>query len=141
MYKCAYFSIKELVSPLVYNTFGEEAWMFFDEDFLKDIDTIRQTWGSSLKINDGNSFTESGLRTNIDYPKKTLYCSAHTMGKAVDLKDTLGRNSKLFAHICKLITQGKLKTIKRVENPKTAPTWCHVDCFQTPNGKLQVFMG
>lgn len=43
MYKCQYFSIKELVSPIVYNQWKEQSWMFFDEQVLKDLDLIRDS--------------------------------------------------------------------------------------------------
>lgn len=45
MYKCKYFTIKELVSPVVYKTWGEKAWMFFDEDVLKQLDAIIEELG------------------------------------------------------------------------------------------------
>jgi len=145
MYKCIHFGIKELVSPIVYNKFGEQAWQFFGRDELEDLDTIRETWGSSITINDwanGGQYQESGLRSNMDSlvkGKNTLYCGAHCYAKGFDLKDKMGRNAKLHAHVCNLISKGKLKSFRRVENLKSAPTWVHADSFQTQNNKLVIF--
>ena len=40
MYKCVYFGIKELVSPIVYEKWGDMAWMFFNPEVLKDLDIL-----------------------------------------------------------------------------------------------------
>lgn len=145
MYKCKYFKIYELVSKVVHATWGEQAWQFFDKDVLADLDTIRETWGSPLIINNWYSkgqYNESGLRSNMDSilkGKKTLYLSAHVLAKGFDIKDSFGRNKQLHNHICNLIEQRKLKNFRRVEKLRDTPTWCHVDAFQTANDKLLVF--
>ena len=48
MKKCKHFGIKELVSKIVFDRWGEKAWMFFDTDILEDLDTIREHWGSAI---------------------------------------------------------------------------------------------
>lgn len=137
MYKCKHFTIKELVSPVVYNSWGESAWMFFDEEVLKDLDTIREHWGKPIIINNwakGGNLKQCGLRSNMDdlvKNKKSLYLSAHCMGKAFDVHDTKGSNKALFNLIYNLIEQKKTKTIKRLENFNNTPTWVHCDSFQT----------
>lgn len=145
MYKCVHFGIKELVSPVVYQKFGEKSWMFFDKAVLEDLDIIRDTWHSSILINNwqwGGSLSQCGLRSNIDQiPKdktrrEQLYLSAHCMGKAFDLHDKMGRNKKLFEHVYSLILTGKLKAFKRLENwaaTSTGGGWVHVDSFQAEN--------
>lgn len=142
MYKCVWFGIKELVSPASYQKFGENAWMFFDKGILEDLDKIRETWGSSIIINNwqfGGELKQCGLRSNIDQiPKdktrrEQLYLSAHTMGKGFDLHDKLGRNKRLFEHCYRLILSGKLKTFKRLENWQATSSgggWVHIDSFQ-----------
>ena len=146
MYKCSYFTIKELVSLVVYNKWGEKAWMFFEENILKDLDLIRETWKSPIIINSwatGGSLKQCGLRSNMDdivkvqTSKKQLYLSGHTMGKAFDLHDKLGRNLKLYDHVLKLLKQGKLSAFKRIEDWNKTYTqggWVHVDSFQPING-------
>lgn len=142
MYKCRYFNIKELVSPLVYNQWGEKAWMFFPEADLQDLDTIRESYGSPIIINNwstGGSLKQCGLRSNLDQIVKDktnnnqLYLSAHTMGRGFDLHCKLSRNLKLYDHVLRLIKQNKLKSFQRIEDwNKTCSSggWVHTDSFQ-----------
>ena len=134
-YRCIYFGIKELVSPIVYDKWKEQAWMFFDENILQDLDTIRETYGSSIIINNwATGLKQCGLRSNMDEmvkSKKTLYLSAHTMGKGFDLHCKYGHNQKLWQHCHNLVSQKKLKSFKRLENIKNTPTWVHIDGFQS----------
>lgn len=142
MYKCKYFSIQELVSPIVYNKWGQQAWMFFDEDVLKELDYIRETFGAPIIINNwykGGNLKQCGLRSNMDdlvKSKKTLYLSAHIMGKAFDLHNGYGNHRKLYDHIYHLIKTGKLKKFKRLENFTNTFTWVHVDTY---NSDVMVF--
>lgn len=140
MYKCQYFSIKELVSPIVYNKWGEKAWMFFDEDVLRELDYIRETFGSPIIINNwasGGNLKQCGLRSNMDEIslKKTnygtLYLSGHTMCKAFDLHSSFGNHRKLYEHIYDLIKNKKLKKFKRLENFNNTITWVHCDCLNS----------
>lgn len=137
MYRCIHFGIKELVSPIVYDKWGEQAWMFFSADVLEDLDTIRDTYKSPIIINNwANNLKQCGLRSNMDElvkSKKTLYLSAHTMGKGFDLHCMYGHNKKLWEHCYNLILHKKLKTFKRLENFKDTPTWIHIDGFQSNN--------
>ena len=137
MYKCEHFGIKELVSPIVYDKWGEQAWMFFSADTLKDLDLIRETYVHRIIINNwANGLKQCGLRSNMDElvkSKKTLYLSAHTMGKGFDLHCFYGHNNKLWQHCYSLILCGKLKTFKRLENIKDTNGWVHIDCFQSNN--------
>ena len=137
MYKCQYFDIKELVSPIVYNKWKEQAWMFFSEGTLRDLDYIRETYGHPIIINNwATGLKQCGLRSNMDEivkSKKTLYLSAHTMGKGFDLHCFYGHNNKLWQHCYNLILSGKLKTFKRLENIKNTNGWTHIDTFQSDN--------
>ena len=122
MYKCKYFTIRELVSSIVYKVWGERAWMFFDEERLKELDLIRETFGSAIVINNwatGGSLEQCGLRTNKDklvMSKKTLYISAHCLGKGFDLHAGNGNHRKLFDVVYEMIKNGQLKTFMRLEN-------------------------
>ena len=137
-----YFGIKELISPVVYNKFKEEAWMFFDESTLKELDYIRETYGQPIIINNwasGGTLKQCGLRSNLDEiplsktKSNSLYLSAHTMGKGFDLHDKYGHNQKLWQHCFNLIKQGKLKSFHRIENINQTPTWTHIDAFSSHN--------
>lgn len=146
MYKCVHFGIKELVSPIVYEKWGERAWMFFDEDVLRDLDTIQETYGSGIIINNwatGGNLKQCGLRSNMDElvkSKKTLYLSAHCLARGFDLHGT--DNKKLYKDIETLIKNGKLKKFRRLESPQSIKyAWVHVDGLQTMYDKLEVFLG
>ena len=137
MKKCTHFGIKELVSKIVYDKFKEQAWMFFDPDTLSDLDVIREANGAGIIINNwasGGNLSQCGLRTNIDplvKEKKSLYVSAHILGKGFDLHDSLGRNSRLWSIVHNLIVQKKLKKIRRLENLPATPGWVHCDEYQS----------
>ena len=144
MYKCEHFKIQELVSKIVYDRFKDFAWSFFDENVLKDLDTIRDYHKMPITINNwhlGGSFSQCGFRSNLEpmvKGKTTLYCSAHCMAKAFDLHSANIR--KLYCDIEYLYNNGKLKAIKRIESPRSSKySWCHVDSFQTNSNKLEYF--
>lgn len=148
MYKCKYFKPHELVSELTYTKFGENCYQFFDEDILRELDIIRETYGRPITINNwfwGGQYKESGLRTNKDSivkNKTNLYLSAHCLAKGFDLKDKTdisGHNHTLYNHISSLIREGKLKKFRRLENIQKTPTWVHVDAFQTIFNSLVIF--
>lgn len=146
MHKCKYFKIQELVSRAVYLQFGEFAWSFFDPEYLKELDLIRETWGAAIIINNwaaGGQYNESGLRSNVDSlvkGKTKPYLSGHVLAKGCDLKPAdMKRFKELYNHIWKLMNSGKLKYFKRLENFKSTPTWVHIDGLQTSNGKPQIF--
>lgn len=81
MYKCKYFSIKELVNPDLLKTIGEEvAWIILDEELLIGADLIREKYGA-ITINT-NGLKDCGLR---DPQSKTgAKYSMHKIGRALD---------------------------------------------------------
>lgn len=136
MYKCKHFKLQELMSPIVYNKFGNFAWSFFDAEILKDLDKIREAYGKPITINNwlfGGDLTQCGLRSNMDKmvnDKTTLYCSAHCMGKAFDLH--CSNNVRLFDLCFEMINCGELTAFKRLESRQsTHDGWVHIDSFQT----------
>ena len=137
MYKCEHFGIKELVSPIVHQVWQEKAWMFFDEEVLKELDYIRETYGAPIVINNWGKFgslKQCGLRSNKDEivkNKKTLYLSAHLMGKGFDLHSAYGNNEKLYNHCYELIKKKKLKRFKRLEKFENTKTWVHIDTYDS----------
>lgn len=143
-YKCKYFKLNELVSPSVYAHFGIFAWKFLDENMLKDIDLLRELWGKPLIINNyawGGTYKESGLRCNTDSivrTKKTPYLSAHCLGRGFDIKP---ENIKDVPDLYKCIQLNfhKFKSISRLEDINSAPTWCHVDNFGDRKTEIEIF--
>ena len=158
MYKCKHFDIKELVSPAVYRKFGEFAWAIFDPEILKELDFIRDEWEKYLKaqggtnidpaiiINDwssGGQYRESGYRCNVDsivVAKKSPYLSGHGLAKGFDLKPKNKQYKEFYNFMANLISSGKLKKFKRLENISETPTWTHADCLQTKNDGLEIVM-
>lgn len=94
MQKCNHFGIYELVSPRVYNKYGETAWSFFDPRLLITLDWMREKLGKPITINNwywGGEFTQRGLRCNMDpmmvrlTQRGKIYCSPHPFGQGADL--------------------------------------------------------
>ena len=139
IYKCKFFKLQELVSPDVYQKYGDFAWRFFSNEIKQDIDTIREHHGA-LTINNwcfGGNLRNCGYRSNL-YENSKLYCSFHCQGKAFDLHSI--NNKKLYSDINILFTAGKLKAIKRIESPlSTKYGWVHVDECPTNTTQLEVF--
>ena len=137
MYKCKYFGIKELVSPIVFKVWVDKAWMFFDEEVIKELDLIRERFAAPIVINNwasGGSLEQCGLRSNKDklvMNKKTLYLSPHTMGKGFDLHAGNGNHRKLFELCEQMIKNKELKHFKRLENFNKTYTWVHIDTFDS----------
>ena len=97
----AFFNLKELVCPEVYNTYGERAWQFFDKDFLFTLLIVRRdilkvgmyvnNWdGWVNEVANGHRYTQRGLRCNLcnEVRSKTIknqiYMSSHANGAAID---------------------------------------------------------
>ena len=84
MYKCQFFTIKELVSSRVYDDRGEKAWALLDERALKTLDKLREVFGP-VTVNDwswGGSNEFRGLR-EPDCKIGAKY-SQHRFGRAFD---------------------------------------------------------
>ena len=150
MYICKKFTIKELVSKIVYDfykpRYGEEfMWAFFDDDDKRDIDTIRETWGKPIIINNwayGGDLSQCGLRCNLDplvKQKKNPYCGGHNLAKGFDLHDKGGDNVGLWKHVRSLIVNKKLRKLCRLENIKSTPTWVHTDSIGSASDGLVIF--
>ena len=150
MYICKKFTIKELVSKIVYDyykpRYGEVfMWAFFDDEDKQDLDTIRETWGKPIIINNwayGGDLSQCGLRCNLDplvKAKKNPYCGGHNLAKGFDLHDKGGDNVGLWKHVRSLIVNKKLKKLCRLENIKSSPTWVHTDSIGSASDGLVVF--
>ena len=140
IYKCEHFGIKELVSPIVYNKWGEQAWMFFNESTLRSLDLIRESYNAPIIINNwasGGTLKQCGLRSNLDEiplgktKQNGLYLSAHCLGKGFDLHDKYGHNSKLWLSCLNLIKTNKAGDFKRIEAIEKTSGWVHIDCFNS----------
>ena len=139
-----YFSIKELVSKQVYDKYGELAWSFFSIEILETLLVLREDiFKCPIIINNwhiGGSFQQRGLRSNKEpmvIEKTELYCSSHCLGQGFDfhtnkhsantMRNIIRRNSHLLPHPI------------RLEDDKSAPTWCHIDVCNTTEEKIIEF--
>lgn len=134
MYKCKYFKIQELVCPHVYKKYGDKAWEFFNKEFLKDLDTIREVLEVPIVINNWHikgSYKESGNRCQLcsivakKIVNKELNMSMHNLYQAFDLKPKGLEIKKAVEMVMDNVH--RFKVIKRIENPDYTLTWLHID--------------
>lgn len=129
---CDNISVKEIVCPHVYAKWGDGAIRFIDSNLRLVLDVVRnKILKRPIRINNGTSFTQRGLRCNccqlVADKTKTgrVYLSAHNLGKGCDfdcpgltvqqVHDLIKKNAHLLP--CKI----------RLESPLDAPTWTHLD--------------
>lgn len=136
-----YFSVKELVCKHTYEKFGESSWRFLDTTILHVLLILRKDiFKSPITINNSTSFTQRGLRCNccqLVKDKKSIYLSAHILGKAFDMD-------------IKSFTAAQARTIIK-QNEKLLPypvrmedgvNWLHIDTIDMGNGnKITLFKG
>lgn len=134
MYKCKYFKIQELVCQHVYKKYGDKSWEFFSEEFLKDLDTVREVLGVPIIINNwhvNGQYKESGNRCQFcsivakKITNKELNMSMHNLYRAFDLKPKNLEIKKAVEMIMDNVH--RFKVIKRIENPDYTLTWLHLD--------------
>ena len=123
MYKLKYFDVKELVDQETYELLGENAIKLFNKDLLIAIDTLRETYGSPITINNwhrGGMFSQRGFRSsNSKVGSKT---SQHRFGNAFDLTVTNATAGAIRTHI--LANKDKYPGINRMEDDVS---WVHCD--------------
>ena len=141
---CDNISVKEIVCPHVYAKWGDNAIRFIDPTFRLVLDVVRnKILKRPIRINNGTSFTQRGLRCNCcqlvaDKTKAgRVYLSAHNLGKGCDfdcpgltvqqVHDLIKKNAHLLP--CKI----------RLESPLDAPTWTHLDII-TEGQKEMVYV-
>lgn len=143
MYKCKYFSIRELVNPEILKEVSENTlWILFDESLLRGADAIREIYGA-ITINSG-SWVDCGLR-KID-SKNSAKWSAHKFARALDLHivaldkkyaNNKAEKVKAYNKVRKdLMANPKFDCLNFEQNSKANPdgiTWLHIDTFNRPN--------
>lgn len=143
MYKCKYFKLEELVSPRVYDKYGEMAWQFLDERLLKTIDDLREFFNKPITVNDwlwGGKFTQRCYRSNLDELVKSktlkdkLYCSQHSMGRAIDFH-IKGISAQSIRNKI-ILNKEKFKYITFMEDKVN---WVHIDIRNSPYKGIYLF--
>lgn len=145
--RCKYFKIYELVTPEIYDKYGEKAWWFINPLLSTSLDDIREgvseeigrpiyikinTWYYHQIHNTGEvGFTESGLR---DFNTTTgAKMSIHKLGGAADLKPVGISCAKLRQHI--LANPVKYPFVRAVE---IRGTWVHIDVRATGSDTVMI---
>tara|TARA_B100001971_G_C17711723_1_gene296808 strand:- start:64 stop:498 length:435 start_codon:yes stop_codon:yes gene_type:complete len=140
MYKCKYFAIQELAHPWILNKIGEtNTWLRLDEDVLRDLDTIRETWydkhGSGVYCNRLDVGIDSrGFRPPND--PDGAWNSTHKQGNTFDLEPVNGLQREFFNHIKQLIKDRKLRKINTLEDFEYTKTWTHAGYMNTDERPL-----
>ena len=143
-----YFDIRELVSRAVYEKYGNTAWRFFDVRLLETLLLLRRDILQVPLIcnnwKNGGTLQQRGLRENTCEMVRqkttagTLYISAHTLGKGVDLSSSKMTADQMRERL--LQCQDQLPYPVRIEAAQSAPTWLHIDVATSPDQKEKVFI-
>jgi len=138
-----YFGIHELVPNKVISKYGADTcWQFLDIDALHSLLVVREGLGHEIIINTKYN-QQKGLRHNrsaMVINKRSIYLSAHMMGKAFDFKvkgiksedvrKWIIENANLFR--CKIRLEHKING--------NIISWVHLDTFSLEsNPKVYLF--
>lgn len=124
-----YFAVKELVCDHTFARYGESSWNFLDTDYLHVLLVLRRDILRSPMICNTKTLHQRGLRCNrcgIVSVKKTVYLSAHVLGKAGDFT-VQGMTASLVRKRIK-DEADKLPCQVRIEAGKS---WLHIDVRPT----------
>lgn len=137
-----YFSIAELVGKDCATKYGEFAWAFFDIRLLEVLLWLREGLNIPL-VCCTPQLQQRGLRTNVSPLVRTktlqnmMYCSAHCLGKGIDLSSGRMTAMDMRQWIRKHIDDCPHPI--RIENDESAPTWLHIDIMNLTDKKLIEF--
>lgn len=122
-----YFRIGELVCDHVYAKFGDKAWMFLSTELLHTLLVLRTEIIKLPIVVNTASMKQRGLRCNmcpLVKAKKSVYMSAHCLGKAIDCHV----NGKTAEELRSLIKANADKLPYKVRLERLC-NWCHIDCY------------
>lgn len=127
------FDIRELVCPHCYKKFGEGSWQFLSTELLSTLYKLRyEIFQQPIIINNwhkGGKYDERGLRCNmcsIVNGKKSVYLSAHCLGKAIDFNVGKLKSEEVFPVI--KYNAHRFDYPIRVERGTNG--WTHIDVYQ-----------
>lgn len=128
-----HFNIKELVCPHCYDKFNDKSWQFLSTEILSVLYTLRyEIFKCPIVINTWamkGTLSQRGLRCNrcsLVKDKKTVYLSAHQLGKALDFNVEGYTTEEIYQKIKD--NMNKFEYPIRIEVNTT--TWNHIDCYQ-----------
>lgn len=128
-----HFNIKELVCPHCYDKFNDKSWQFLSTEILSVLYTLRyEIFKCPIVINTWamkGTLSQRGLRCNrcsLVKDKKSVYLSAHQLGKAIDFN--------VENHTPKQVYDKIKENIDKFEYPirieVNTDTWSHLDVYQ-----------
>lgn len=138
----AYFNIKELVCPHIYNKFKQKSWQFLDTEILHTLYVLRtQIVKKPIIVNNWSSkgpYSQRGLRCNccsLVADKTDVYMSAHCTGKGLDF------NVKgMTAEEVRSLIKANLNLFEYPIRLEEGTSWVHIDCYTTDDSvKLVTF--
>jgi len=135
-YKCKHFEIYELVDPVTFDKWGEQAWMFFRPEALLSLDKIREFYNKPVTINNwkwGGSFRYRGLRPN--YVTTGAVWGQHRFGNAFDL-DVKGLSAE---QVRQDIIKNKDTVFTEITCLEANVNWVHFDCRNVSNRIMLVY--
>lgn len=136
-----YFKLEELVCPHCINTYGQNSWQFISTELLSTIYTLRtKVINQPMIVNNGSNFTQRGLRCNmcsIVKNKKSVYMSAHCLGKAIDFHCT-----NINPEQCRQLIKDNIDQFEYPIRLEEDVNWVHVDTYTLDDeNKLVTFKG
>lgn len=132
------FCIQELVCPHCYAKFKEKSWQFLSTELLDTLYKLRYViFKKPITINtwhNGGQFSQRGLRCNmcdLVKSKKSVYLSAHQMGKAIDF-NVEGLTSK---EVNQEVRASEYDFDYPIRLERDTNGWSHIDVYQPTNSE------
>ena len=135
-----YFKIQELVCPHVHAKYGEQAWRFFDTEFLHTLFVVRHDILRRPMVcnnyHEGGGFSQRGLRCNLcqivrDYTNKNQVSTLpHVVGAGGDF--SIAGMTAQQARTAIAASAAALPCPIRMEDEVT---WLHLDTLDTMTGR------
>ena len=127
-----HFRLEELVNKEFFNTYGEKAWLVFDNRILRLADALRDIYGPCTINNwlwDGD-LQYCGFRENDSIGAEL---SQHKFGRALDLHF----HNITAEEVRKDILAKKFELWEDIKGMEKDVSWLHIDVRNEP--KLKVF--
>lgn len=139
IYLPKYFTIKELVSPIVYNGTSEnekeKLWWLFDERVLKTADMLRDKYGPIVCNDWNNALRYCGFREEDTSVGRTF--SQHKYGRALDLHPKKTTAEKIRQDI---LADPWAEEFKYITCLEVKVSWLHFDVRNWNKEKNGIFL-
>ena len=137
-----YFSLTELFSQAVVDKYHEQSWSFLDARLVAVLVWLREGLGCGLVCNTKTQ-QQRGFRENTcnevkvkHTDKNLIYCSAHCLGKGVDLNTS---GNKYTAEQMREWVRKNIATCPYPIRMEKEVSWCHIDVMTTSDEPLYEF--